>query len=72
MLLTLRRPDIAKKLEEAGILLYSIEELKERAEKIVGKPDPIKYKDKVVGLALYRDNSIIDVIHEIDESDMSR
>ena len=67
-----RRPDLAEKLQEAGILLYSIEELKERAEKIVGKPDPIKYKDKVVGLALYRDNSIIDVIHEIDESDMSR
>ena len=67
-----RRPELAKKLQDAGILLYSIEELKERAEKIVGKPDPIKYKDKVVGLALYRDNSIIDVIHEIDESDMSR
>lgn len=67
-----KRPDIAEKLKEAGIRLYTMEELKERAEKIVGKPDPIKYKDKVVGLALYRDNSIIDVIHEIDESDMSR
>lgn len=67
-----RRPDIAEKLKAAGILLYSIEELKERAEKIVGKPDPIKYTDRVVGLALYRDNSIIDVIHEIDESDMSK
>ncbi len=66
------RPDIAEKLQQAGIRLYTMEELKERAEKIVGKPDPIKYKDKVVGLALYRDNSIIDVIHEIDESDMSR
>ena len=67
-----RRPDLAEKLEAAGVRLYTMEELKERAEKIVGKPDPIKYKDKVVGLALYRDNSIIDVIHEIDETDMSR
>ena len=67
-----RRPELARKLQEAGVNLYSIEELKERAEKIVGKPDPIKYKDKVVGLALYRDNSIIDLIYEIDESDMSR
>lgn len=63
------RPDIIEKLEAADILLTDIESLKVRAEKIVGKPDPIKFKDRVVALSLYRDNSIIDVIRQIDEDD---
>lgn len=64
------RPDLMKRLTEAGIRLSTIEELRERAERIVGKPEPIKYLDKVVALALYRDNSIIDVVRQIDESEL--
>jgi citrate lyase subunit alpha/citrate CoA-transferase len=41
---------------------------REKAEKIVGKPDPIKYLDRVVGVVLYRDNTVIDQIKQIDES----
>ena len=64
------RPDLTERLTEAGIRLSTIEELRERAERIVGKPEPIKYLDKVVALALYRDNSIIDVVRQIDESEL--
>ena len=63
------RPDIIERLEAADILLTDIESLKVRAEKIVGKPDPIRFKDRVVALSLYRDNSIIDVIRQIDEDE---
>ena len=36
-------------------------QLQKRAEKLVGVPDPIRYKDRIVGVVMYRDNTIIDV-----------
>jgi citrate lyase subunit alpha/citrate CoA-transferase len=63
-----RRQDIIEKMEAAGIEVTDIETLREKAEKIVGKPDPIKYLDRVVGVVLYRDNTVIDQIKQIDES----
>ena len=66
-----RRQDLIEKLTAAGIELTDIETLRERAEKIVGKPDPIKYLDRVVGVVLYRDNTVIDQVKQIDESDLT-
>ncbi len=66
-----RRQDIIEKLTAAGIELTDIETLRLRAEKIVGKPDPIKYLDRVVGVVLYRDNTVIDQVRQIDESDLT-
>ena len=63
-----RRQDLIDRFTEAGIRLFTIEELRLKAEKIVGEPAPIRYKDRVVGLVLYRDNTIIDVVREIDET----
>ena len=65
-----RRQDIIDKLTDAGIELTDIETLREKAEKIVGKPDPIKYLDRVVGVVLYRDNTVIDQVRQIDESEL--
>jgi len=62
-----RRPEVAEKLKAAGIRVSTIEELKNKAEALVGKPDPIRYKDRIVGVSMYRDNTIIDVIRQIDE-----
>ena len=56
-----------EKLEKAGLHVFTIQQLQQRAEKIVGVPDPIRYKDRIVGVVMYRDNTIIDVVHEIDE-----
>ena len=64
-----RRRDLIEKLTAAGIMLTDIETLRLRAEKIVGEPDPIKYLDRIVGVVLYRDNTVIDVIHQVDESE---
>jgi citrate lyase subunit alpha/citrate CoA-transferase len=65
-----RRPDLYQNLKKANLPLMSIEEMKEKANKIVGKPEPIKVEDKIVGLVKYRDGSIIDVIHQVkQESD---
>ena len=60
------RPDLYEKLKAAGLTLYTIHELKEMAEKLTGKPKPIKYnRDRIVALVEYRDGTVIDVIHQL-------
>jgi citrate lyase subunit alpha/citrate CoA-transferase len=61
------RPDVKEKLEAAGIPTTTIEQLQKRCERIVGVPKPIKYKEKIVGISMYRDNTVIDLIRQIDE-----
>lgn len=60
-----RRGDVEAKLRAARMNIVPIEELKARAEKVCGRPDPLPFGDKVVGLVTYRDGSIIDVIRNI-------
>ena len=59
------RPELHQKLAAAGLPLYDIRELRARCERIVGVPAPIRYTDKVVGVVMYRDNSVIDVIRQV-------
>ncbi|MCH5278652.1 MAG: citrate lyase subunit alpha [Christensenellaceae bacterium] len=61
------RPELKERLEAAGLPVTTIEKLKERAEKIVGKPEPIRYTDRIVGVLMYRNNTVIDVIRQIKE-----
>jgi len=63
------RPDLKTKLEAAGIQVTPIEDLRDKAENLVGHPLPIKYTDKVVGIVTYRDGSVIDVVRQIVETD---
>ncbi|ATW26198.1 citrate lyase subunit alpha [Candidatus Formimonas warabiya] len=59
------RKDIGENLKAAGIPTLSIEELKAKADRIVGTPDPIQWEDKIVGIVKYRDGSVIDVIRQV-------
>lgn len=59
------RTDLIERLTAAGIELKTIKELQAMAEAIVGKPDPIEYEDKIVGLVYYRDSKVIDVIRKV-------
>ncbi|MBR3383246.1 MAG: citrate lyase subunit alpha [Clostridia bacterium] len=59
------RPELYERFVEAGLPVTTIEKLRERAERIVGTPEPIKYGEKIVGILMYRDNSVIDVIREV-------
>jgi citrate lyase subunit alpha/citrate CoA-transferase len=59
------RPEIAARLKAAHLKVATIEELKARAEKVVGKPEPLPFGEKVVGIVTYRDGSVIDIIREI-------
>lgn len=61
------RPELYERFVAAGLPVTTIEKLKARAENIVGRPEPISYTDKIVGVLMYRNNTVIDVIHQIKE-----
>lgn len=63
------RPEIRERLAAAGLPVSDIRQLQKRAYRLVGTPDPIRFKDKVIGLVMYRDNTVIDVVREIAEYD---
>ncbi len=64
-----QRKDLYDNLKSADLPLLTIEELKAKADRIVGKPDDIKWEDKIVGIVKYRDGSIIDVIRQVKENE---
>jgi citrate lyase subunit alpha / citrate CoA-transferase len=57
--------DLIKKLEESGISIVPIEELKSISEQISGIPKPIVCGEKVVANILYRDGSQLDSIKSV-------
>lgn len=61
------RQDLIELLSRTHIKLTTIDELKDKARKIVGEEEPIEYTDKVVGVVTYRDSSVIDLIYQIKE-----
>ena len=59
------RPEIAEKLKAAGLKVVPIAELAAKAASIIGKPDPLPFGDKVVGVVMNRDGSVLDKIYNI-------
>lgn len=59
------RTDLIEKFTKAKLPVFTIRELKEKAEKITGKPKAIEYVDKIIGIVEYRDGSVIDVIRAV-------
>ncbi|MGL5437073.1 MAG: citrate lyase subunit alpha [Lachnospiraceae bacterium] len=56
-----RRQDLLEAFSNANLPLKTIEELRDEAFKIVGKPKDIEFDDQVVAVIEYRDGTIIDV-----------
>jgi len=63
------RKDLIEVFKTVDIPQYTIEQLKEKAYSVVGKPDPIEYGEKVVALIEYRDGSLIDVVRQVQRHD---
>ena len=59
------RKDLLDCVVGSGLPIYTIEDLKEKAEKITGKPKPIEYGEKIVGVVEYRDGTVIDLIRQV-------
>ena len=60
-----RRPEIKERLIAAGLNIVDIDSLKERAKSIIGEAAPLPFGDKVVGIVMNRDGSVMDVIKNI-------
>ena len=60
------RQDLLEALRMADCVpLKTIEELRDIAYSIVGKPDPLEFGDRVVGIIEARDGTIMDVVRQI-------
>ncbi len=59
------RPEVAEKLRAAGLKLVDIKDLAAKAESVIGKPDALPFGDKVVGVVMNRDGSVLDKIYNI-------
>jgi citrate lyase subunit alpha / citrate CoA-transferase len=58
------REDLIEKLKETDLPIVPIEELKNIAERLTGKPEPIDLSDQVVAIVEYRDETVIDVVRK--------
>jgi citrate lyase subunit alpha / citrate CoA-transferase len=61
------RPDLAKRLSDAGLPVVTIEELHRRAIALTGEPEPLKFLDRIVAVIRYRDGTVIDVVRQVDD-----
>lgn len=60
-----RRQDLITCLDQAGIKHVTIEELRDEAYRLVGKPDKLEWTDKVVAVIEARDGSVLDVVRQV-------
>ena len=60
-----RRVSGVECLDKAGIRHVPIKALQEKAYALVGRPDPLRWKDRVVAILEARDGSILDVVREV-------
>ncbi|UQS83165.1 citrate lyase subunit alpha [Bombilactobacillus thymidiniphilus] len=63
-----KRTDLQQALAHVpGLVVYTIEQLQQKAEAIVGKAQPLQFKQRPVALVEYRDGTIIDEINEVQD-----
>ena len=59
------RPEVRERLVAAGVHVVDIHDLAAKAGSIIGTPDPLPFGDKVVGIVMNRDGSVLDKIYNI-------
>jgi citrate lyase subunit alpha/citrate CoA-transferase len=59
------RSDLIDRIKDSGLPLKAIEELKDEAEKICGKPAKPEFEDKIVAAIKWVDGTVIDVVRKI-------
>lgn len=59
------RPEVRERLVAAGVHVVDIHDLAKKATSIIGTPDPLPFGDKVVGIVMNRDGSVLDKIYNI-------
>ncbi len=59
------RPEIAERLKAAGLNVVDIQSLSDKVRSIIGTPAELPFGDKVVGIVMNRDGSVLDRIYNI-------
>ncbi len=62
-----RRTDLLEKMKDSTLPIKTIQELKEEAEKICGKPKQAEFEDRVVAAIKWVDGTVIDVVRQVKE-----
>ena len=60
-----KRPEIKKRLKDAGLPVKTMQELYRAGIELTGIPEPLEFTDNVVAIVHYRDGSVIDVVKQI-------
>lgn len=60
-----RRQDLIEAMKDVDLPFKTIEELRDIAYSIVGEPEKVQFKDRVVGIIESRDGTIMDVVRQI-------
>jgi citrate lyase subunit alpha/citrate CoA-transferase len=60
------RKDLIKSVKGTGLPVRTINELKEEAEKICGKPQKPKFENKIVAAIKWVDGTVIDVVRKLE------
>ncbi len=60
-----KNTELSHRLKAAGLPVLDIRELKEKAERITGKPNPLPKGDRVVAEVIYRDGTKLDSIYNV-------
>lgn len=61
------RTDLIEKMKNSGLPIKTIQELKEEAEKICGKPEKAEFEDEIVAVVKWVDGTVIDSVRKIKE-----
>ena len=59
------RKDLLEKVKDSGLPLKTIEELKEEAERICGKPEQAKLSEDIIAVVKWVDGTILDVVKRV-------
>lgn len=59
------RKDLIKSFKEANLEIIDINDLKDYAESVMGKPEKIIKGDRIIGISEYRDGTVLDYIYEV-------
>jgi citrate lyase subunit alpha/citrate CoA-transferase len=61
------RKDLIDSVKGSGLPVKTIEELKEEAEKICGKPKKAEFEEKIVAVIKWVDGTVIDVVRKLKQ-----
>jgi citrate lyase subunit alpha/citrate CoA-transferase len=59
------RTDLLDKVKDSGLPVKTIQQLKEEAEAICGKPQKPRFTDKIVAVIKWVDGTVIDIVRQI-------